>query len=44
MAAIYRQTFDLEYQNKIDLYKEGDEEEWASDYPYWDEVKFLKEK
>lgn len=52
MAAIYRSTFDLEYQNKIDLYEdeaggvekqEGGDFEW-DDYPYWDEIKFLKEK
>ena len=53
LVSIYKEIFDFEFQNKIDLYDEeklnddgieekGEEDfEW-DDYPYWDEVQWLK--
>jgi hypothetical protein len=48
-VGIFKESFDFEFQNKIDQYKDLKKEEekeeepdfnW-DDYPYWDEVKFL---
>jgi hypothetical protein len=45
LVSNYSDIFDSSFQNRIDLYPmdaADPKDEWDDDYPFFDEVKFLK--